>query len=70
MTTLSAPSDPLLSWDWAIVHISGSTLVALLCSQRGPGNVLVWDWRKGIPLVVSRQFGFFLVVFRNSLTDL
>ena len=62
VTTLSAqpptvslhPTSPL-SWDWAIVHISGSTLVVLLCSQRGSGCVLIWDWRKGIPLVVSQQ---------------
>lgn len=62
MTTLSAqpPTVSLhstfpLSWDWAVVHISGSTLVVLLCSQRGPGSVLIWDWRKGIPLVVSHN---------------
>lgn len=44
-----------LSWDWAVVHISGSTLVVLLCSQRGPGSILIWNWRKGIPLVVSEK---------------
>src|SRR5258708_201035 len=62
------PTSPL-SWDWAVVHISRSTLVVLLCSQRGSGSVRIWDWRKGIPLVVSQQSRLFLIYSGNSPTN-